>query len=179
VENPDNIGSDRYLTFTLGEAVFAIGIHSVREILDYLEITRIPHSPDCMKGVVNVRGSAVPVIDLGLAFGLSSVQHTQNTRIVIVELQRDDRVALAGALADSVQEVLEIGPAVIFPPPVSAGEVLQGIARIDERFLLILDVDRVFSREDMQQLDGVLSTAPGVDQGLAATAGGTNQANAG
>jgi purine-binding chemotaxis protein CheW len=144
VDSPDAINSNRYLTLTLDNAVFAISIHSVREILDYMEITRIPQSPDFMKGVVNVRGSAVPVVDLGQAFGLQPVSHTQNTRIVIVELHRDDRVTLAGALADSVQEVLEIVPSAIAPAPATSGDVLQGIARIDERFILILDVGKVF-----------------------------------
>jgi purine-binding chemotaxis protein CheW len=162
VENSDNVSSDLFLTLTLGKAVFAIAIHSVREILDYMEITRIPHSPECMKGVVNVRGSAVPVVDLGLAFGLPPVTHTQNTRIVIVELRRDDRIALAGALADSVQEVLEIPPSSVAPAPVTGRDILRGIARIDERFILLLDVDKVFSQQDIQQLEGMLADAPGV-----------------
>jgi purine-binding chemotaxis protein CheW len=162
VEDCATVGSDRYLTLTLGEALFAISIHSVREILDYLNITRIPHSPDCMQGVVNVRGSAVPVIDLGCKFGLDPVGRTQNTRIVIVELHRDDRVTLAGALADSVREVLEIDPAAIAPPPVSGDGVLRGIVRAGERFVLILDVEKVFPNDAVFDLQEAVAEGLGV-----------------
>jgi len=160
VENIESACAGRYLTLTLGQAIFAIAIHSVREILDDRAITPIPHSPDCMMGVVNVRGTAVPVVDLGCKFGLASVAHTQNTRIVIVELGRDDRTSLAGALADSVREVLEIDAAAIAPAPVSAGGFLRGIAREGERFLLVLDMDKVFPSQEMFDLEGVMASVP-------------------
>lgn len=171
--------SDRYLTLTLGEAVFAISIHSVREILDYMDITRIPHSPDCMKGVVNVRGTAVPVVDLGLAFGLPPVVHSRNTRIVIVELHREDRIALAGALADAVQEVLEISADTIAPAPAAGGDILRGIARLDDRFILLLDVDQVFARDDMRHLDGILAESPSAGRQLRQSHSGSDLPQAG
>lgn len=170
MEDSVNLRSDRYLTLVLADAVFAIPIHSVREILDDMEITRIPHSAASMKGVVNVRGSAVPVMDLGLAFGLPPVVHSRNTRIVIVELHRDDRIALAGALADAVQEVLEIAADAIAPAPSGGGDILRGIARLDDRFILLLDVDRVFARDDMHDLEGILAETPAVDRSAATAA---------
>jgi purine-binding chemotaxis protein CheW len=149
VENTVSIDSTRYLTLTLGEALFAITIHSVREILDYTDITRIPQSSECMKGVVNVRGTAVPVIDLGLKCALQPVVRTPNTRIVIVELLREGRIVMAGLLCDSVREVLEIDPARVAPPPVSGGDLLRGIAGVGEHFVLMLDVDKLFTGEEM------------------------------
>jgi purine-binding chemotaxis protein CheW len=148
--------SQRFLTMTLGNELFAIDIFSVREILDYTDITRIPQTPDFMRGVVNVRGSAVPVIDLRMKFGLGQVERTLNTRIVIVEIKREDTVSVMGALADSVKEVLELETDRIDPPPRMGAAVradfIRGIGKHGDRFLLVLDVDKVFSSEDIQDL---------------------------
>jgi purine-binding chemotaxis protein CheW len=149
-------GSQRFLTMTLGDELFAIDIFSVREILDYTDITRIPQTPEFMRGVVNVRGSAVPVIDLRMKFGLGRVERTLNTRIVIVEIKKDDTFSVMGALADSVKEVLELETDRIDPPPRMGAAVradfIRGIGKHGERFLLVLDVDKVFSNEEIQDL---------------------------
>lgn len=149
-------GSQRFLTMTLGNELFAIDIFSVREILDYTDITRIPQTPEFMRGVVNVRGSAVPVIDLRMKFGLGRVERTLNTRIVIVEIKKDDVVSVMGALADSVKEVLELETDRIDPPPRMGAAVradfIRGIGKHGDRFLLVLDVDKVFSSEEIQDL---------------------------
>jgi purine-binding chemotaxis protein CheW len=149
-------GSQRFLTMTLGDELFAIDIFSVREILDYTDITRIPQTPEFMRGVVNVRGSAVPVIDLRMKFGLGRVERTLNTRIVIVEIKKDDTFSVMGALADSVKEVLELETDRIDPPPRMGAAVradfIRGIGKHGERFLLVLDVDKVFSSEEIQDL---------------------------
>jgi purine-binding chemotaxis protein CheW len=149
-------GSQRFLTMTLGDELFAIDIFSVREILDYTDITRIPQTPEFMRGVVNVRGSAVPVIDLRMKFGLGQVERTLNTRIVIVEIKKDDTFSVMGALADSVKEVLELETDRIDPPPRMGAAVradfIRGIGKHGDRFLLVLDVDKVFSSEEIQDL---------------------------
>lgn len=164
-------GSQRFLTMTLGEELFAIDIFSVREILDFTDITRIPQTPDFMRGVVNVRGSAVPVIDLKMKFGLGEVTRTLNTRIVIVEIRRDGEISVMGALADSVKEVLELETDRIDPPPRMGAAIradfIRGIGKHGNRFILILDVDRVFSSDEIQDLSQLLgetqpdSPAPG------------------
>ena len=145
--------SRRYLTLTLGGEFFAIEIHMVREILDFTEITRIPQTPASMRGVVNVRGSAVPVVDLGVKLGLGEVVHTIHTRIVIVEIRHGDTVSLMGVLADSVKEVLELDAAAIAPPPSLGAAVevacLEGIGRHEGRFILLLNVDRVFGTSEV------------------------------
>jgi len=149
-------GSQRFLTLTLGEELFAIDIFSVREILDYTDITRIPQTPEYMRGVVNVRGNAVPVVDLRMKFGLGRVERTLNTRIVIVEIKKDDTLSVMGALADSVKEVLELETDRIDPPPRMGAAVradfIRGIGKHGDRFLLVLDVDKVFSSDEIQDL---------------------------
>lgn len=156
--------SQRFLTMTLGQEIFAIDIFSVREILDYTDITRIPQTPDFMRGVVNVRGSAVPVVDLKMKFGLGHVERTLNTRIVIVEIRREDAVSVMGALADSVKEVLELETERIDPPPRMGAAVradfIRGIGKHGDRFILILDVDKVFSTDEIQDLSQLLAEGP-------------------
>lgn len=156
--------SQRFLTMTLGQEIFAIDIFSVREILDYTDITRIPQTPDFMRGVVNVRGSAVPVVDLKMKFGLGQVERTLNTRIVIVEIRREDTVSVMGALADSVKEVLELETERIDPPPRMGAAVradfIRGIGKHGDRFILILDVDKVFSTDEIQDLSQLLAEGP-------------------
>lgn len=157
-------GSQRFLTMTLGNELFAIDIFSVREILDYTDITRIPQTPDFMRGVVNVRGNAVPVVDLKMKFGLGQVEQTLNTRIVIVEIKRDDMVSVMGALADSVKEVLELETDRIDPPPRMGAAVradfIRGIGKHGDRFILVLDVDKVFSSDEIMDISQVLGEVP-------------------
>src|SRR5512140_3614095 len=100
--------SVQYLTFKLDEEVFALDVAKVREILEYNSITKVPQTPAFMRGVINLRGSVVPVIDLRLKFGMSSTEDTVNTCIIVAEVQMEDEVIVLGALADSVQEVVEM-----------------------------------------------------------------------
>ncbi len=152
-----NDGTEQYLTLCLDNVHFALDIASVREILDMTDITSIPHTPDYMCGVVNVRGSAVPVVDLRLKFGMPAAERTLNTRIVILEVNRGERNAAIGAIADSVKEVLEIESSRITPPPrVGTGvtmEVIKGVCRLQEHFLLVLDVAKVFTTDDVVHID--------------------------
>ena len=110
-------GEGQFLTFRLGEEVYALEITRVREVLDYTAITRVPRTPEFMKGVINLRGGVVPVIDLRLKFGMSQTVKTVNTCIIIVEITIDEERTLLGALADSVQEVITLDDAQIEPPP--------------------------------------------------------------
>lgn len=151
--------NDKYLTFTLGKEIFAINIQAVREIQDLSETTRIPLAPDYMRGVVNLRGNAVPVLDLKQRLGLERTERTINTRIIIIEKKDGSVVTLVGAIADSVKEVIEIDKEHISPPPKMgasvSSEYLQGIARLDNNFILIMDVIRVFSNEELAELTTV------------------------
>jgi purine-binding chemotaxis protein CheW len=141
--------ASQYLTFRLGEEVFALEISQVREVLDYPQITRVPRMPQFMRGVINLRGSVVPVVDLRLKFGMSATEQTVNTCIIIVEVAIEGEATLLGALADSVQEVIDLEPSQIEPPPRMGAsihaEFIRGMGKREERFVIILDVDRVFS----------------------------------
>ena len=152
--------TDRYLTLSLGRAVFAVSIHSVREILDDLDITAIPHAAAAMRGIVDVRGEAVTVWDLGAVLGLDAVAHTRNTRIVIVELRQGDGLVLAGLLADAVREVLEIEGHDVQPPPQACGGMLRGVARDGARFVFLLDMDVIVRSNDFYALADAAGDAP-------------------
>jgi len=106
-----------YLTFTLDQEDFAVDVAGVREVLDYTDITRVPRTPDFMKGVINLRGSVVPVVDLRLKFGLPETEKTVDTCIIVLEVELEGEVTVIGAIADSVREVFEINTADIEPPP--------------------------------------------------------------
>jgi purine-binding chemotaxis protein CheW len=159
---------DQHLTFTLGDELFALGISSVREILDDKNITRIPRTPEFMRGVINLRGHAVPVVDLRLKFGMSKTQLGVNTCIIITEVKSGGEIVELGALADSVQEVVDLAPDQIGPPPRMGAVVdvafIKGIAHLGEQFLIVLDVDRVFSSTDLADVVAVGVEAPPVAQ---------------
>ncbi|MBF0296891.1 MAG: chemotaxis protein CheW [Magnetococcales bacterium] len=145
--------TQRVLTLTLDGDLYALDIFSVREILDVSQITRIPQAQDCMLGVVNLRGNAVPVMDLRRRFGLPHGQRTVNSRIIIMEFLHDQDLYLIGALADSVKEVLELDPAQVAPPPRMGTKApidfITGICRHNDRFIILLDASKVFSLEEL------------------------------
>lgn len=147
----------QYITFKLGDELFAINVSQVREVLDLSLVTKVPTAPEYMRGVVNVRGNAIPVVDLRLKFGLPKVADTVQTRIVVLELKMDGEPVVLGGLADSVHEVIELEPQQIDEPP-SIGmrwktEVIQGMGKRGDQFIIILDINRVFSTADLALSD--------------------------
>ncbi len=142
-----------YLTFKLDNELFTVDVAKVREVLDYTTITKIPKTPEYMRGVINLRGSVVPVIDLRLKFGMSKTETTINTCIIVLEILLDSELLVLGALADSVQEVFELEPDQIEPAPKLGtrfrAEFLKGMGKRDDNFLMILDIDKVFSAEEL------------------------------
>lgn len=143
----------QYLSFRLDEEEFALDISKVREVLDITRITKVPQTPGFVRGVINLRGSVVPVVDLKEKFGIGTTTRSVNTRIIICELQIEDDVAIVGALADSVHEVMEIEPENIEPAPRIGTRLntdfLKGMGKRDEEFILILDIDKVFTAEEI------------------------------
>lgn len=150
----------QYLTFRLDHEVFAMDVATVREVLDFTSITRIPRTPEFMRGVINLRGSVVPVVDLRLAFGMSATEKTVNTCIIVVEVSLEGETTILGALADSVEEVIDLEPEQIQPAPKIGTSIktdfIRGMGKRDAQFLMILDIDRVFSAE---QLAGLRSSS--------------------
>jgi purine-binding chemotaxis protein CheW len=146
----------QYLTLKLGEEVFALDVAKVREILELTTITKVPQAPGYMRGVINLRGSVVPVIDMRLMFGMSRTEQTVNTCIVVVEVNLDGQPVVLGTLADSVQEVVELDPDRIEPAPHVGTKLntdfIRGMCNVDDHFVMILDIDMVFSSRDLTAL---------------------------
>lgn len=144
----------QYLTFKLSDEVFATDVAKVREVLDLTPITAIPRTPEFMAGVINLRGTVVPVVDFRLCFGMSKTESTHNTRIVVVEVMLDGETTVIGALADSVEEVIDLEPDQIEAAPKIGTrirtEFIRGMGKRDSHFIVILDIDRVFSAEQME-----------------------------
>ena len=150
----------QYLTFKLDEEVFALGIDKVREVLDYTSVTKVPQVPDFMRGVINLRGSVVPVVDMRLKFGMAKTEKTVNTCIIIVEINLDGETTILGALADSVQEVLDLEPHQIEPAPKIGTKLrtdfIRGMGKRGEQFIIILDIDKVFSGEELSAVQSAV-----------------------
>ncbi len=154
----------KYLTFKLADEEYGLTIHKVREIIGFARITRAPHVPDLFRGVVNLRGKVVPVIDLRVRFGLPLLEDTTQSCIIVVEVAHESRTVLIGVLVDSVAEVRAISSANIEPVPsfgmnVDTGFIL-GMGKSQDRVILLLDIDRVVSSEELMTLE---STAAGQD----------------
>jgi len=143
----------QYLTYKLEDEVFAVDVAKVREILDFTPATKVPGTPEFMRGVINVRGNVVPVVDMRLKFGLTKTEKTVDTCIVVMEIVVDEDTTVLGALVDSVQEVFEIEASHIEPPPRMGTrwrtEFIKGIGKRNEELIIILDIDRVFSSSEL------------------------------
>jgi purine-binding chemotaxis protein CheW len=148
----------QYLTFKLGNEIFATDVAKVREVLDLTTITAIPRTPEFMAGVINLRGSVVPVVDLRLCFEMSKTESTRNTCIVVVEVLLDNESTIIGALADSVEEVIDLEPDQIQPAPRIGTQIrtdfIKGMGKRDTQFIMILDIDRVFSSDELAVVRG-------------------------
>ena len=149
----------QYLTFQLGEEIFGVDVTHVREILEFTTVTKVPRTPDFMRGVINLRGSVVPVLDMRLKFGLTTTEKTVNTCIIVVEVSLDEETAIIGALVDSVDEVFELEPDQIEPAPKIGTqlrtEFIKGMGKKDNHFIIILDIDRLFSTEELAIAQGI------------------------
>jgi len=156
-DNTTNLGAN-YLTFRLGQEMFALNVLQVREVLDLSPITRVPRAPAFMRGVINVRGAVVPVVDMRLKFGQQVGADTVDTRIVVMEVVLENESVVLGFLADAVHEVMEMEADQIEPPPRMGGrwrtDLIRGIGKHNDAFILILDVDRLFSTDELTAVAG-------------------------
>ena len=146
-------GQKQYLTFMLGGEMFAIGILRIKEIIEYGSLTLVPMMPAFIRGVINLRGAVVPVMDLAARFGRESREVTRRTCIVIIEIAANDERQDVGLVVDSVNEVLEVLAADIEPPPAFGANLrtdfIEGMGKINGKFVIILNVDRVLSLDDL------------------------------
>jgi len=142
-----------YLTFKLDSETFALQVVNVREVLDLTDITRVPRTPGFMRGVINLRGGVVPVVDMRRKFNLPEIEDTVDTCIIVVEVNLDGDTTVIGALADSVEEVFELTDDQIEPPP-SIGtrldtDFIRGMGKQGDQFIIVLDIDKVFSVDEL------------------------------
>jgi purine-binding chemotaxis protein CheW len=148
------ISNSQYLTFKLDQELFAVDIGKVREVLEFTSMTRVPRTPDFMRGVINLRGNVLPVVDMRLKLGLGATEKTVDTCVVISEILVDTEPTLLGVLVDSVQEVIDLDAARVAPPPHIGSRVdsavIRGMGKRDEQFVMILDLDRVFNAEELR-----------------------------
>ena len=155
----DIIQTDQYLTFTLAEETFAIEIVKVHEVIDYLHVTRVPRMPAFLRGVINLRGSVVPVIDLRLILGMPAVEKTVDTCVIIAEVLMDGDPLHLGMLADSVQEVIDVDPNQIDPPPKLGSmlntDFIRGMGKREDDFFIILNIDRILSGDEMASIETI------------------------
>jgi purine-binding chemotaxis protein CheW len=153
MERAERVETDQYLTFMVADEVYGVEVSQVREVLELIDITRVPRMPDFMRGVINLRGGVVPVIDLGLKFGLDRIENSINTCIIVLEVMLGGEELTIGALADSVREVVSLGNDEIEDAPrigmtLDSG-FLKGIGKRGEEFIIILDIDRIFSVHEL------------------------------
>lgn len=161
------IETTQYLTFKLDHEVFALDISKVREVLDFTAITKVPRTPEFMRGVINLRGSVVPVVDLRLKFGMSKTEKTVNTCIIITEVSVDGDTTILGMLADSVQEVMNLEPDHIEPAPKIGTklnvEFIKGMGKQGEHFTIIIDIDKIFASGELSLVQEGQAVAAGQD----------------
>lgn len=154
----------QYLTFLLDEEIFAFDVMNIKEVIDYPKVTKLPNSPVYMEGIINLRGRGVPVIDLRVKFGIEKIERTVDTSIIIVEVEEDGGTLLIGALVDAVREVIKLDSNELEPAPklgmaINSGYI-KAIGKLDESFIIILNMARVFSDREMEIMQEKVISAP-------------------
>lgn len=153
----------QYLTFLLGGEMFAIAILNIKEIIEYGSLTEVPMMPAFIRGVINLRGSVVPVVDLSARFGRHKTEVSRRTCIVIIEVESADEKHDIGVMVDSVSEVLEIPRSEIEPPPAFGAKIrvdfMAGMGKVAGKFVIILDASRVLSVNELSLLGESAGTA--------------------
>jgi len=166
----------QYLTFMIGSEVFAIGILAIKEIIEYTSLTAVPMMPECIRGVINLRGAVVPVMDLSLRFGKKAAEVTKRTCIVIVEIEAENGAQDVGVIVDAVNAVLDIPEAEIEPAPAFGARIrtdfIRGMGKVNGKFVILLDVNHVLSAVDTGALGEYAS--PAVHEAAPASPAGEN-----
>ena len=149
----------RLVSFKVGSEQFAVDILRVQEINRMMDLTQVPQCPEGVRGVINLRGRIVPVLDLRTRLGIDASEESESSRIVVVEVQG----STVGFIVDAVHQVLQIDPRIIEPTPqITSGQntsYIQGVAKLDETLMILLDLDKLISTESLQMLDSVRSKA--------------------
>ena len=161
---PTDAGTQQYLTFSLDEEMFAVATRQVREIIEYANVTTVPMMPHFVKGVINLRGSVVPVIDLSARFGRAASRIHRRTCIVIVEVEHEGTQQELGVVVDAVSEVLEISASDVEPAPTFGTRIradfIGGMGRVGDGFVVVLNIDRVLAVSEMVMLGEGVEPGP-------------------
>lgn len=161
VQTETQEGTQSYLSFKLGSEYFALPVMKVLEILEVPKITRVPHAPAYLKGVINLRGAVLPVIDTRVKFGMSPTAFDINTSILVLSIQEEDDLLTVGVLVDAVLEVFEIQDSQIKPSPTIGAkykaDFVEGMIHYQEEFMMLLDIDRIFS---LIEIENILQQSP-------------------
>lgn len=148
----------KYLSFSLAEEEYGIGILKIKEIIGMMNITVVPQTPEFVKGVINLRGKVIPVIDLRLRFGMKAAEYTERTCIIVIEIESRNGTMLIGIVVDSVSEVLNVRSENIEAPPAFGAldtEFILGMAKIDRKVKILLDIDKVLRADEIDGLKRV------------------------
>ncbi len=146
----------QYLTFTINEETYALNVINVKEVQEFTTVSKVPRMPDFMRGVINLRGSVVPVIDLKMKFGLGETEKTIDSSIIVTEVELDDEMVTMGLLADSVKEVIDMVDEEIEPTPYIGTKIdtafILGMGRKDDHFLIVLDIKKILSINEISMV---------------------------
>ena len=169
MEDSNTVSSQQYVTFSLGEELFGVVVSRTREILSLTPVTKVPQTPEYLLGVINLRGQVVPVVDMRLKLGLTAGADTEDTCIIVVDVQIDGEVITVGALADAVREVMDIRSDQIEPAPRLGTrlktEFIYGMGKVDEQFMILLNIDKIFNSDEFAWVQDAAEHA--VDEELA------------
>lgn len=156
------VEESQYLTFLSGAEVFGIGILHVKEIKEYVNVTTIPMMPEYVKGVINLRGNVVPIIDLSIRFGREKSTISKRTCVIIVEVEYEDESMDIGILVDAVNEVIDIPQGAIEPAPTFGSKIriefISGIGKVEGKFIILLDVNKVLSVSELSSIEEQVNT---------------------
>ncbi len=154
---------EQYLTFMLGGKVYGLEILNIKEIIEYGDVTDVPMTPDFISGVINLRGSVVPVIDMSQRFSGKPTEHTKRTSIIIIEVKNDDLIIEVGVTVDMVNEVLDIHPGEIEPAPSLGSQIqtnfIRGMAKVEGKLLILLNIEDVLSVDELSQIGSIQTAA--------------------
>lgn len=161
IKEKEEVIQQQYLTFFLAEEEYAINIQRVKEIIEYTTVTKVPKVPEWIRGVINLRGNVVPVVDLAVRFGLEERPVTKTTCIVVVEVEQDSERTVMGVIADAVNQVIDLAPKDIEDPPAFGTrmrlEYLFGMGKLGKKFALILKIDSVLSTAELLTVSTIQS----------------------
>jgi purine-binding chemotaxis protein CheW len=148
---------NQYLTFTVSEEVYALNVLNVREVLEFSQLSKVPRMPDFMRGIINLRGSIVPVIDLKLKFGLGVTEKSIDTSVIVCELTIDDEQVVMGLLTDSVKEVINLDNNDIEPTPYVGAKIdtafIYGMGKKDDNFIIILNMEKILTASELNMVN--------------------------